>query len=62
MFRLTPLRKRKIKRAVRKFKRKARLFWNEWGISKQDFFNLIALLAMFSSLFALYIVLSPFYQ
>lgn len=62
MFKLSPLRKRKIKRAVRRFKRKVKRFWNEWGISKQDFFNLITLLAMFTSLFSLYTVLALFYQ
>lgn len=62
MFRLSPLKKRRIKRKIRRIQRKVSLFWHEWGLSEQDFFNLIALLAMFCSLYDLYLVLAVFYQ
>ena len=44
---------RKVKRKVRMLKRAFRDFWKEWGITKQDFNDIIACLSLFVMIYML---------
>ena len=44
---------RKVRRNVRTLKRAFRIFWKEWGITKQDFNDIIACLSLFGMLYIL---------
>ena len=44
---------RKIRRKVRILKRAFRTFWKEWGITKQDFNDIISCLSLFGMLYML---------
>ena len=45
--------KRKVSRKVRTLKRVFKTFWKEWGITKQDFNDIIACLSLFGMLYIL---------
>lgn len=47
---------RKVKRKVRMFKRAFRAFWKEWGITKQDFNDIIACLSLFGMLYMIALI------
>lgn len=47
---------RKVKRKVRMFKRAFRAFWKEWGITKQDFNDIIAFLSLFGMLYMIALI------
>lgn len=54
---MTPYNYRKLKirvrRKARMFKRVFRTFWKEWGITKQDFNDIIACLSLFGMIYIL---------
>ena len=45
--------KRKVRRKVRTLKRVFKTFWKEWGITKQDFNDIIACLSLFGMIYML---------
>lgn len=47
---------RKVKRKVRTFKRAFRAFWKEWGITKQDFNDIIACLSLLGMIYILSVI------
>lgn len=47
---------RKTKRKVRMLKRAFRIFWKEWGITKQDFNDIISCLSLFGMLYMLSVI------
>ena len=47
---------RKTKRKVRTFKRAFKTFWKEWGITKQDFNDIISCLSLFGMLYILSVI------
>lgn len=47
---------RKIRRKVRTFKRVFKIFWAEWGITKQDFNDIIACLSLFGMIYMLSVI------
>lgn len=47
---------RKTKRKVRAFKRAFKTFWKEWGITKQDFNDIISCLSLFGMLYMLSVI------
>lgn len=48
--------RRKVKRKVRTFKRVFKTFWKEWGITKQDFNDIIACLSLFGMIYMLSVI------
>lgn len=44
---------RKVKRKVRTLKRVFKIFWKEWGVTKQDFNDIIACLSLFGMIYML---------
>ena len=48
-------------RFIKRFRRFIKIWWNEWGISKEDALNILACLSMFMGIFAMYILGCMFY-
>lgn len=47
---------RKIRRKVRILKRVFKTFWEEWGITKQDFNDIVACLSLFGMIYMLSVI------
>lgn len=47
---------RKVRRKVRTLKRVFKTFWKEWGITKQDFNDIIACLSLFGMIYMLSVI------
>lgn len=47
---------RKVRIKVRTFKRVFKTFWKEWGITKQDFNDIIACLSLFGMIYMLSVI------
>lgn len=47
---------RKVRRKVRTLKRVLKTFWKEWGITKQDFNDIISCLSLFGMIYMLSVI------
>lgn len=47
---------RKARRKARTLKRVFKIFWKEWGITKQDFNDIIACLSLFGMIYMLSVI------